>query len=1381
MLQKLINAMMTINKYLRTLGMSTIRCCISAVSAHYLLFLLIFHFSLSAEATPGIVRASNTESLSNNSLMMLEQDERGFMWLGSYDGLNRYDGKGIRVFRHETDNPQSLSGNVINEVHKAEHDNLWVLTTMGLDKFSTRHLTAHEHYDEIRAARHTFVSDTLGNAFVVSPDCQFMYYDKVDKKFRTAETPDFVGSLAYCPAVMTGNNTVWYLPREHYAYKLHFDFSAGYDENHAQFSWQKVKIGEHDTYEAFESPRGFYTLNSIGEIHHHDEVSHTVRLIRNLHKEVDTYGKVSNIVPYNNDVYIAFANSGVMRLRGDADYDPEMIYSETGAFNLLHDKRQNLIWVATDGRGLYKICNTDTRYKSIHSSQIPGLTKPIRTFFTDSHNNLWIGTKGNGLIVLKDYPTLPTEGEIPAHRIIRYGTHPGAPGDLPTNQIFSIKESAFTPGRIWLAGKGPGISHIDTEGRIVNLDGPDIADIHDLFEASDSVLWLASSTFGLIKVVTDGGNRVLHTDTYVFRVDKHICYEIYTMAWDGHDILYIGCRGGIGIIRFNINDGTYSPLCNINEQIPGIGDIISLAYTSDGTLYFGSSIGGGIVDCSNPENPRLTKVLTRSDGLANDMIHSIIPDIGGGNVWLSTNKGLARYNTASGVLHNTTGIAGDINEFCDNSGYVSPQSSDLIFGALNGIVCVKKDAALPNPTAATTTAPEVVLTGLTVNGIDMIPDFDSREQELEFNYDDDVISISFSALDYITGDYINYWYQLEGLSDKWVNLGTSPTVTFTNLAPGKYTLRVRCENDGENAGFEAFVLPFKVNPAWYDTWYSYSIFFLLAAGILFFIYNRSRKIYAEKRRELEQRLHEKEQERLYADRKEFFTNITHEFCSPLTMIMGICDEIKKHTDKPENQKLRPYVVSLCENSKYLNELVQEILDVRYMEDGSFVHLKIQPIAIENVFKRWVHGYEEIAHQNGINFITEVEQPDLRWNTDVSCLSKIVTNLMSNAVKYTPTGGEIRVSAKQTPEGELQFEVRNTGQGIPQEHLKQLFNKFAVFNNVDSNGYREMSSRHGLGLFITHGMVTKLGGTIEADSIVGEFTRFTVTLPLMSVHSNIVDETSAASTAGTDGHPIDIKPEVLVVDDNPDILWLVSNILSADYTVTSVRSVAEARKQTERQIPAAIITDIMMSMSEENGLDFIRYIRSNKFTRNLPVIVLTAKISEEDKIEGYNAGADAYVTKPFNSDVLKTLVANMIERKNADKDYYRSSESAVTLQSGLEISNEGKQFIDMIRKYISENLEDESKLSPTELARAAGVDVRTLYRRFKKYSPYTPNEFVKKCRYAYGANLILTTDLTIQEIIYRIGMNNKTVFYADFKKIYGMTPKEYRSSYHKAPE
>lgn len=1321
--------------------------------------------------TNDIYRASNIESLSNNSIMMMAQDHKAFLWLGTYDGLNRYDGKSIKVFRHEFDNPKSLSGNVINEVYNAEKGYLWVLTTMGLDKFSTDELDTKEHFTEIRGGRHTLVCDTAGHVFAVSPENEFSYYDPIKKTFHTHPVPEWVGDLGYCHGAMTDNNNVWLFPNEDFAYKVHFDFSNGYDTEQADFKWQKVKLGQEKTVNVFEAPGGFYVLSADGNLIYHDEMSHNVRLIRNIAPEIERYGLISSILQHDNDIMISFTSNGVMRLNSEAGYRPEMLFTEVGAFNMLHDKRQPLVWIATDGRGLYKMCNADTRYKSIHSSQIPNLTKPIRTFFTDSYNNLWIGTKGNGLIIVEDYPTLPQEGLIPADRIIRYGERPGTDGDLTTNQIFVIRESKFNPGRIWIAGRGPGIAYTNgARDKIVNLKHPEIVDIHDFYEESDTVLWLASTTRGLIKVTTDGSNRILNTKTYIFRRDKYLCDEIYTLAYDGHNGLYIGCRGGIGIVRFNINTGEYDTLADVNDRIPGLGDIISLAYSSDGILYFGSSIGGGMVDCRNPQKPELTKILTIKDGLANDMVHSIIPT-SNGDVWVSTNKGIARYNTNTSTLHNTNFIAGDINEFCDNSGYISPQNGDIIFGALNGIVCIK-DEAKSNADNDRFRA-NIEFTGMTVNGSDRIPTTEDLSKGLVFNHDDDVINISFAALDYIEGDYINYLYKLDGLSDNWINLGTTPSVTLINLPSGKYKLHVRCVTDGDKTNTEEFLLPIKIASPWYASWQGYSLYILVFFFITSFIFYRSRSIYNNKQQALERQLYEKEQERLFADRKAFFTNITHELCSPLTMIMGMCDVLNKQSDSSDKTDIKPYVDTLYRNSKHLNDLVQEILDVRYMEDENLIKLNIQPIAIENIFKRWVDIYGEIARQNNITFVTEIEQPDLRWNTDVSCMSKIVTNLMSNAFKYTPAGGKVRVSTKLSPQGELLLEVYNTGQGISEEDRRQIFNKFAVFNNVDSNSYRDMSSRHGLGMFICHEMAIKLGAEIKVESTEGEFVRFIVTFPPMNVIPE--NEENTLKIPAETPHQFDNKPEILIVDDNPDILWLVSNVLANDYVITLAKNCAEARKALDRQIPALIISDVLMP--NENGIDFVKFIRENKFTQNLPVILLSAKISEEDKINGYNAGADAYVTKPFNSDFLKTLVGRLLQRKDADKNYYRSRESAVTIDSGMEISNEGKEFFDSIRKYISENFNDESKLSPETIAQAMNVDIRTLYRRFKKYTPYTPSEFVKKIRYAFAANLILTTDLTIQEIIFQIGVNNKTVFYSDFKKLYGMTPKEYRNSKH----
>lgn len=1299
------------------------------------------------------------------------QDDNGFLWLGTYDGLNRYDGKSIRVFRHEIGNASSLSGNVINELHKGRKGYMWVMTTMGLDKFSTDRLRAVEHYDEIRGGRHTLVSDTIGNTFVISPENKFLYYDPTAKTFRTHNQPVWVEDLAFCRGLMSGNNTLWLFSSGGNVYKVHFDFSDGYGPQDVRFTWKKVKICENNIIEAFASPRGFYILSDKGDLIYHDVISGNVILIRNLSEELKRYGKVSKIVQYGNDIVIGFPSGGLMLLYGDRAYEGEMLYTETGVFSLLHDNRQPVVWIATDGRGLYKMYDYNSRYKSIHSSQLPNLTKPIRTFFTDSHNNLWIGTKGDGLYILDNYNTIQSEGQIPAERIKCLGKHPGTQGDITTNQIFAIKESNIKPGRIWITGAGPGISYMDGQsGEIHNLKHPDIIEIHDFYEASDSLLWLASSTRGLIKLVTDGNDNVLSTRTYVFRSDKHTCNEIYTLAYDGHHSLYIGCRGGIGIIRFDMETGACKSLSNINDSLPGLGDIISLAYSGDGTLYFGSSIGGGIVDCRNPEKPELTKILTMTDGMPNDMVHSIIPT-DDGDVWLSTNKGLSRYNTRTTKIHNTSGIDGDINEFCDNSGYRSPQNGDLFFGALNGIVCIK--AAVDNTVNIDGSPINLVFTGLRVNGQDRAPQEDFRVNGLTFSHDDDIIDISFAAIDYISGDLINYWYRLDGLDDKWVNLGTDPKVTFTNLHPGKYKLQVRCETDGERTNTTAFVLPINIKPAWYASWQSWCLYLVAFILMLLGIIHRSRQIYTKKRHELERQLYEREQERLFAGRKEFFSDIIHEFCTHLTLIMNLSDSLMKHAEETNDSKMEPYINILCSNVHQLNELANELLDLRYMEEDRFINLKVQSFTVEGIIRHCLHGYGEIARQSSINFSIDMEQPDMIWYTDISRLAKILNNLIFYALKVTPIGGVIRLATKTTPDGELQISVYNTGRGFSEEERKILFNKFAVFNNVDAGGYREIDSHPGLGLFICHQMTVKLGGNIQVESVEGEYACFTVTLPPMAVKASDDNAEALGTKYSARESLLTDKLRILVIDNNTDFMMFLSDILSNDYAVTFATSFSEARTFIERQIPAIIITDIIMP--GENGLDFIRYIRANKYTRILPVIVLSAKMTEQDKIDGYNAGADAYISKNFNANTLLTIIERLLQSKNANKDYYRSSEGAVTVEFGMEISTEGKLFLETIRRHISENLDNESELSAAGLAEVTGTDIRTLYRRFKKYTPYTPGEFVKKCRYAYAANLILTTDLTIQEIIYRIGMTNKSVFYSDFKKIYGMTPKEYRNS------
>lgn len=1323
-----------------------------------------------ASAGHKIIGAPNIESLSNNCLLMLEQDDEGFLWCGSYDGLNRYDGKRIKVFRFEFDNPGSLSGNIIYELRRAEPGCMWVLTTMGFDKFSTRELRTLEHHPEIRGERHTTAVDTLGNVFTSSFDGQCMYYDRTGHKFEPLPVPEWIGALPSCRVVTTDYNTVWFFPPEQFAYKVQYDFSKGYSPDRAHFSWEKVKLHDAALSEVFRTQRGFFYFDTAGRIYHHDQVSQNVEFMADISEERARYGQVSGIARLGDELFVGFTPSGVLRinLADHSGRDREMIYTNTGVFHLFRDTRQPIVWVATDGLGLRKVVECDSTYSTITSTSIGGLTKPLRTFYTDIDNNLWIGSKGNGLVILSDYHDLAGRARIPESRITRIGRAEG----LPDDQVFAIKESLFTPGRVWVATQGPGISYFSgSDRRPVTLRCRDIYNIHDIYEQNDSVLWLASTSTGLVRAVIDrtGEGRVVSTESFTFRNGEYLCSEIYSVACDRGRYLYIGCRGGLGIVRFDLNTHKYNFVEAVTAGMPGIGDIICLNYSGDGRLFFGSSAGAGVLDCRDSDAPELMTVLTRDDGLSNDMVHAVIPD-SRGNVWLSTNKGLAVSNPSTRTVYNITGRTGEITEFCDNAGYVSPSDGNIIFGALNGIVVISPDQQLPSRNVGYD-AP-VKFTSLQINGVEnadnLLLDDDGI---LRLSYKQNVFRLSFAALDYVNGEAINYWYRLEGYNGNWINAGSSAEVTFNNLPPGKYTLKVKCRLDACADSATEYSLPIVIEAPWYATSWAIVLYLLIIIGVAAAAVMRSRKIMQRKRREMQLQLYEKEQEQLHNDRMEFFTNITHELCSPLTMIMGMCDVLHKNIDEDERRKLDPYIDSLRWHSRHLNELVEEILDVRNMEEGSFTNIKVQPVRTDYVFDRWITSYDQIARENDIRFEAVNRVPDLRWNTDISCLGKIVTNLISNAFKYTPKGGEIRVSADLDGQGNLVIDVYNTGSGIAPADLKSIFDKFTVFNNVDRNSYRDMASRHGLGLYICHELVLRLKGEIKVESNVGEFTRFIITLPPLEIehehHSTLAERPPLPAV------DFRSKPVVLVVDDNPDILWLVSDILSDDYTVVRATSASEALEAVNRQIPALVITDVMMP--DVDGIEFVKLIRSHKFAKHLPILILSANITEEHKMEAYNAGADAYLTKPFNPDFLKVVAARLLQRKDNDRDYYRSSESAVTLENGMEISNEGKEFFDRIKEIIVENLNDETRLKPAALAEAVGVDLRTLYRKFKKFTPYTPNEFVKRYRYAYAANLILTTDLSIQEIIYKVGMNNKTVFYADFKKIYGMTPKEYRKS------
>ncbi|WP_303228299.1 response regulator, partial [Parabacteroides goldsteinii] len=435
----------------------------------------------------------------------------------------------------------------------------------------------------------------------------------------------------------------------------------------------------------------------------------------------------------------------------------------------------------------------------------------------------------------------------------------------------------------------------------------------------------------------------------------------------------------------------------------------------------------------------------------------------------------------------------------------------------------------------------------------------------------------------------------------------------------------------------------------------------------------------------------------------------------------------------------------------------------------------------DIIRRQYESFTPIAEQNGIKFVLSL--PDqLYWNTDPTGLKKILVNLISNAFKYSDEAGEIRISATAENKS-LIIRVYNSGKGISETDLKTIFDRYRILGDLEGNNYTQTTSRNGLGLFICHSIVQSLHGTIEVKSEEGRFAEFIVRLPHLEaeeeeaepeneepeavpVLSSPIDETGLPGVVSPEN-----KPCVLVVDDNKDIVWLIKESLSEAYTIVEAYSVEEAIRLMEKQTPALIITDIMMP--EIDGMELISRVKSDKFTRHIPLIVVSARISEHDQAEGLDLGADAYLTKPFSAVVLRSVVNRLMTSKKELKDYYYSPESAYEQSGGQLIHQEDKEFMDAVTAIIRENLDKET-LRLELIAEKMGMNTRSLYRRFKKISPLTPSDFIKDYRFNYAAQLLVTTNLSVQEIIYKVGISNRSYFYREFAAKYNQTPKEYRN-------
>ncbi len=1314
--------------------------------------------------------------LSNNAILCMHQDAYGFMWFGTYDGLNLYDGSKVTTFRYEQNNPNSLSGNNIHTILSVGTDYLWVGTQVGLDKFSIKERKVVESYPQYKKIQLIATDSERRNTWIITKDDYIEYYDSIEKKFheiyfevKKNDIRSFFVDKEGRLCIVKNNGDLQFVTMQ-----------TENAKESKKFSVQVRKIHDKTIDQVFYEDGNIYFIDKDVNLFFYDHIKQHKMLLRNISDLIDKYSYINSLVFFQNDIFLAFMYSGLIKLNMSSHDNPEPINTTIGIFGLQKDRFQDAIWVGTDGRGVELYYREKDKFSNILFENLPFTARrPVRSFYTDEKNTLWIGTKGDGIMRIKDYNKF-NNTKVPAANIQRIRMHTGF-YDTPA---YTFARSKYNnQNDLWIASDEGLLYYSYKDDDIYRIGGKDenqIEGMHALWEVSDSVLWIPMD--GIYRVVMDKTKhpyRIKSKQEIKIKKDGVVLDdEYYSMAFDGFSKIFLGSRRGYGVLRIDINTCEYDFISMDNAQNKGIGDIISLFLDKDSTLYVGT--GSGMTQIKMYKNKgNEIKQFGRNNGIINDMIHGILKD-DNGIVWLSTNKGLVKYNPQNESFFNVKSSQIGVVEYSDDAYWFCPITHRLFFGGVNGLVWIEPK----NGSTDSFYEPKLMFTEVSYfDKVKTLYDYNQDSSKvLVLNNNQNTFQIAFTVLDYIHNENYDYSYMLENYDEDWNSLQKDSKIHFTRLPYGNYTLKVRCKSDVLYADNNVYELKIKVLPPWYFSIAAHIIYAILLIVSLLLSYYYFRKKLKKRQEYISKKIKEEQKEKMYESKLRFFTNVTHEFYTPLTLINGAVEQIKKESASEHVDK---YVNILQSNVVSLNELVQEVLDYRKVEESDTIPLLFKNVSINRLLHNILNSIEEIARQNAITLSTEIEE-NIYWYTDSGCLKKIVSNLLSNAFKYTPVGGEVKVSV-YTEDNNLKIVVYNTGRGIEANKIDKLFSRYRILEDTNVNANNQMTARHGLGLHISNSMAKLLQGNIEVKSEVDKYTQFAVTLP------NLSSEIKTTDPLIDKDEEIDIEEEkqekpnvdierfktdselILVVDDNPDIVELVSDVLSKYYSVKGVYSAVEALTFLKEETPALIITDIMMP--EIDGLSFTKIVREDRYNKQIPIIALTAKIGEKDQVQGYDVGVDAYITKPFSSDVLLSIVNRFLVNKENIKEYYDTVESAFEYSQGKLIHQKDKEFIEELTEIINENISN-TKLGPDFIAEKMKISSRNLYRQLKKILSVSPSDYIKDYKLFYASKLLITTNLSIKEIIYKVGVSNKSYFYREFAKKYNMSPKQYKDSHKK---
>lgn len=1314
----------------------------------FLLSFVLLQTSISVKGF-NLRKINNAENLSSSSIFSFHQDKTGLIWIGTNRGMDIYDGKQIVNITHKTNN-HFFTG---SRVGKIEQDGnlLWLQTYHGLHKIdlTTSTIESFDMFNRIAF----WEMDNQGNVFILQGNNCIYYKLKDQEQFEQIIIPG-LREEDVADLFLDNSGRLWIFRRN----GNNLCFSVEIKE-HDIISFASLPGYEHPTGLRFCTNNDDHTLYFVDDtytLYEFDTSTHRLLLVHQLKGQLSGRDDITSLLKFHDDFFIGFKNNGLSLLRkSDREYVLDDIDIPGTVSCLYKDKYQDMVWIGTAGQGVYTYSIDPYSIKSFVLNDFTlKIRQPVSALFIDKNNTLWLGSRGDGILRIFDFQP---DKNIKEHQMDLLTS---SNSRLQDNSILSFAESK--QGNLWIGGERGLCYFRQKDKHLIPIhlyyQQKNVEFISDIWE-QDSLLWISTIGNGIIKAKLEWQNDFpVLTPIKRFTVRENDSFmNCFQSIYPENDTVLWCMNKGEGIFR--LNTVTFA-----SDHIRFKGNTINE------TNVFRKDYRGNYLIGTNygfiKYNPDKHTVVNNTNDFPVSSVYGLLSDFQAG-YWLSTNRGLIFYNTDAELFRTYDHQDGlSVLEFNEGASFKDENSGTLFFGGTNGFVTIQRNYFDEGQHYM----PPVYFRTLTIRDKQY-----PVGKSLELQHNQNFFTISFSATDHLNGNSYSYYYKLDGNEKEWISNGNSDAVSFADLHPGHYELYVKYYN--KVLGKESYIYKLDINilPPWYASGWAYGLYIICVLAVIGVAARIWIAINRKKRADRQQKMEQKHKEEIYESKLRFFTNISHEFCTPLTLIYGPCNRLMEQ--KNLSGSTIKYISVIRQNAERLNSLIKDLIEFNRIESDCKKPL-IAPVDVTALADKLLESFIDMAESHSIGFEKEIS-PFIQWNTDKEFITTILLNLLSNAFKYTDNEKKVKVRIGIDPEDKLSITVSNTGKGIEEKDIPVLFDRYRILHNFEQSD--KSWSRNGLGLAISYNMIHLLGGTIEVESIPNEWTHFRIKLPYLPYSVIALNEEPAVSIPdytpkyssalqiperNIDGS----KPTLLVIDDEAEILWLIFDIFKDDFNVLTASGPAEATELLKETHPDLIISDVIMP--ETDGLAFSRQVKQDETTAHIPLILLSARRDIEGQTEGLNAGAELYITKPFNVEYLKSSVLRLLERKESLREYFSSPLSSYTLDKGKFSHQEQKKFINDVLKIINRNLKNKD-LSAHLISEKMNMGLRTFYRKLEDIEETSLVELINTCRLLKAADLLVKTKLTIDEIVFQSGFTNRSTFYRAFSKKYNCTPTEFR--------